>query len=162
MKIRELKDGWVIILATFLQYVLGYPANILPVCGILFAPKYEAFATSGMEKGVIIGLFTVSMNIVSIFVGPLVKAKSPRFVANLATSCQVLGILICSFSGSTFVIMIGFGIFVGAGVGISLFNNIIIVKKHFQNSIGIAFGTALTCICLAGLLIPQTDIANTD
>ena len=145
MKIQELKDGWVIIVATFLQYVLGYPANILPMCGILFAPKYEEFGTSG----------TVSMNIVSIFVGPLVKAKSPRFVANLATSCQVLGILICSFSGSTFVIMIGFGIFVGAGVGISLVNNIIIVKKHFQNSIGIAFGTALTCICLAGLLIPQ-------
>eukprot|EP00092_Neocalanus_flemingeri_P049714 GFUD01057227.1.p1 GENE.GFUD01057227.1~~GFUD01057227.1.p1 ORF type:complete len:330 (+),score=59.66 GFUD01057227.1:3-992(+) len=45
---------------------------------------------------------------------------------------------------------------VGTGVGLSFVNNIIIVKKHFPNSISIAFGTALTSICLAGLLIPHS------
>ena len=155
LKVKELKEGWLIILATFLQYVIGYPANILPMSAILFAPKYEKFKASGTEEAIVIGLFTVSMNIVSIFVSPLVNARSPRFVAVIATTCQVSGLLICSISDSLPVIMVGFGVVTGSGVGLSLVNNIIIVKKHFPNSIGIAFGVALTLICIVGLLIPQ-------
>jgi len=155
IKIQELKEGWLVILATILQFLFGYPANILPISGILFAPKDKAFGASGTETAVTIGLFTVFMNFVSIFVGPLVKAKSPRFVAVLATSSQVFGLIICAFSGSIAMIMVGFGIFVGAGAGLSLVNNIIITKKNFPNSMGIAIGIALTCICLTGLVIPQ-------
>ena len=155
MKIKELKEGWLIILATILQFLLGYPANILPMCSILFAPKEKAFNASGTEKAMIVGLLTVFMNIVSIFAGPLVKARNPRFVAVLATSSQVLGLVICAFSSSISQIMLGFGIFVGAGVGFALINNIIITKKNFPNSMGIAIGIALTFICLTGLVIPQ-------
>ena len=155
MKIKELKAGWLIILATVLQYVVGYPANILPMCGILFATKYEAFEASGTEKAVIIGLFTVFMNIVSMFVGPLVKAKSPRFVAFLATSSQLLGLVICAFSGSTAVIMVGFGILVGAGVGLSLVNNIFIVKKKFPNIIGIVLWNSFNMHLLSRVDLPQ-------
>ena len=151
---REFKSGWMIIMAAVLQYVFGYPATILPMSSILFGPKYKEFKTSETEKAVMVGLFTVFMNIVSIFVGPMVKARSSRFVAILATSCQVLGLVICAFSNCTALIIIGFGMFVGTGVGLSFVNNIIIVTKYFPKSTGIAFGTALSCICLIGLVIP--------
>ena len=162
MKIKELKEGWLVILATILQFLVGYPANLLPVCGVLFVPKEKAFGASGTERAIIIGLFTVFMNLVSIFVGPLVKAKGHRYVAILATSSQVVGLVICAFSGSITILMIGFGVFVGMGVGLALVNNIIITKKTFPNSVGIAVGTALTCICLTGLLIPQILQALTE
>ena len=97
IKIQELKEGWLVILATILQFLFGYPANILPISGILFAPKDEAFGASGTETAVTIGLFTVFMNLVSIFVGPLVKAKSPRFVAVLATKSGVWIDHLCIF-----------------------------------------------------------------
>ena len=96
VQIQEFKSGWVIIVAAVLQYIFGYPATILPMSSILFEPKYEHFKTSETEKAVTIGLFTVFMNIVSVFVGPMVKARSSRFVAICGTSCQVLGrVVIC-------------------------------------------------------------------
>lgn len=152
---KEFREGWVILVAAILQYVFGYPATLLPMSGILLGPKYQHFKTSETEKAVTIGLFTVFMNLVSIFVGPMVKARSSRFVAIIATSCQVLGLVICAFSNSSALIMIGFGILVGTGVGLSFVNNIIIVRKHFPSNVALAFGTALSFICLAGLAIPQ-------
>merc|ERR1712117_808141 len=112
----EFRNGWVLLIAAILQYLTGYPGTILPLSGILFSPKYEEFKTSEREKAVTTGLFIVFMNIVSIFVGPMVKARSSRFVALIATFCQVSGLLICAISNSTAFVMIGFGVLVGMGV----------------------------------------------
>ena len=70
------------------------------------------------------------------------KANSPRFAALLATSSQFFGLIICPFSRSIAMIMVGFGVFVGAGAGLSLVNNIIITKKNFPNSMGTAVVSA--------------------
>ena len=149
----EFRNGWVTLVAAILQYVTGYPGTILPLSGILFGPKYEKFKTSETEKAVTTGLFIVFMNLVSIFVGPMVKARSSRFVATIATFCQVLGLIVCAFSNSSAWLMVGFGILVGTGVGLSFVNNIIIVQKSFKST-SLAFGSALTIISLLGVAIP--------
>jgi len=149
----EFRNGWVTLVAAILQYVTGYPGTILPLSGILFGPKYEKFKTSETEKAVTTGLFIVFMNLVSIFVGPMVKARSSRFVATFATFCQVSGLIVCAFSNSSAWLMVGFGILVGTGVGLSFVNNIIIVQKSFKST-SLAFGSALTIISLLGVAIP--------
>jgi len=149
----EFRNGWVPLVAAILQYVTGYPGTILPLSGILFGPKYEKFKTSETEKAVTTGLFIVFMNLVSIFVGPMVKARSSRFVATIATFCQVFGLIVCAFSNSSYMLMVGFGILVGTGVGLSFVNNIIIVQKSFKST-SLAFGLALTIISLLGVAIP--------
>jgi len=149
----EFRNGWVTLVAAILQYVTGYPGTILPLSGILFGPKYEKFKTSETEKAVTTGLFIVFMNLVSIFVGPMVKARSSRFVATIATFCQVSGLIVCAFSNSSAWLMVGFGILVGTGVGLSFVNNIIIVQKSFKST-SLAFGSALTIISLLGVAIP--------
>jgi len=149
----EFRNGWVTLVAAILQYVTGYPGTILPLSGILFGPKYEKFKTSETEKAVTTGLFIVFMNLVSIFVGPMVKARSSRFVATIATFCQVSGLILCAFSNSSAWLMVGFGILVGTGVGLSFVNNIIIVQKSFKST-SLAFGSALTIISLLGVAIP--------
>jgi len=149
----EFRNGWVTLVAAILQYVTGYPGTIFPLSGILFGPKYEKFKTSETEKAVTTGLFIVFMNLVSIFVGPMVKARSSRFVATIATFCQVSGLIVCAFSNSSAWLMVGFGILVGTGVGLSFVNNIIIVQKSFKST-SLAFGSALTIISLLGVAIP--------
>ena len=95
------------------------------------------------------------MNLVSLVFSLVVTATSVRFVAVLATTLQLAGLLLCATATSTLQILLGFGGLVGVGVGLTLVNNIILVKKQFKATLSTAFAVACSTIALLGIPLPE-------
>ena len=87
-------------------------------------------------------LFTVFMNTAGFSVSPLLKVVSFRCVAVISTLLQVLGLAICALTvtGHFCWTLLGFGVLVGSGVGITFINNIVISHKTFPKSLTLVFG----------------------
>ena len=80
-----------------------------------------------------------------------------RQVGLTSTGLQVLGVALCALTlsqHSTWRIL-GFGVMVGSGVGITFMNNIAISAKVFPHSLSLMFGIALTTICIFGSAVPE-------
>jgi len=166
-KLSKLREGWLVIVATVLQYTTGFSSTLIPILTDLLQglsstrhigdedKSDEAGSCGNWSWAITMTIFTVSMNLAAVLVSPLVRVSSPAFVAGLATTLQIGGLLIAAYTNSEAGIEIGFGVLVGAGAGISLVNNIIFVKRNFETRlVSLVFGVAITSICLLGLPIP--------
>ena len=145
--------GWVIVFGVFLQMVTSGP--IMPMFGVIFGSKFEEFQTTPTEQSSIFAVYLLTWNITSLFVGPLVQLKSERFVAILGTTSVIIGMVLSAFSTSTVGIMLAYGLCVGAGIGLTYTNGILIVSKYFKKKVGIAFGMITTGLGIGALSMPQ-------
>ena len=145
--------GWVIVLAVFLQFAFG--SQLMPLFDVLLGPKFVEIGATSTEIYSVYSTFVVFWHSVSIFVGPLGDLRSERFVAVCAIILQTLGLVISAFSTSVLHLVIGFGIILGCGMGLTNTNNIIIINKYFQKRVGLAFGIAIASISIIGLVTPQ-------
>lgn len=82
------------------------------------------------------------MNTAGFSVSPLLKVVSHRGVAVISTLLQVVGLVICALTvtGHFCWTLLGFGVMVGSGVGITFINNIVICHKTFPKSLTLVFG----------------------
>ena len=115
------------------------------------------------------------MNTAGFSVKPLLKVISFRWVAVISTLLQVLGLSLCALTVTEHFCwtLLGLGVLVGSGVGITFINNIVICHKTFPNSLTLVFGEisaedtlqykhdfiiaaiALSTICLIGSAVPK-------
>ena len=86
--------------------------------------------------------FTIFMNTAGFSVSPLLKIVSFRWVAVISTILQVVGLITCALTVTGHIgwTILGFGVLVGSGVGITFMNNIVISHKTFPNSLTLVFG----------------------
>ena len=86
--------------------------------------------------------FTIFINTAGFSVYPLLKFVSYRWVAVISTILQVVGLVICAFTVTEHIVwtILGFGVLVGSGVGMTFMNNMIISQKTFPNSLSVAVG----------------------
>ena len=61
--------GWIIVLSALLQMSCAFP--IIPMFGLIFGSKFDEFDTSPTEKTSIFGVYLLTWNIITLFVGPL-------------------------------------------------------------------------------------------
>jgi len=95
---------------------------------------------SGTIFGVCIAVFTLAM----IWAGRIFDRKGPRFTASIGGVLFLLGYLIASFSGGSFlVIMIGIGVFSGAGIGFGYVCPLSVGMKWFPERKGLITGVAV-------------------
>ena len=82
------------------------------------------------------------MNTAGFSVSPLLKAVTYRWVAVISTILQVVGLAICALTVTGHIgwTILGFGVLVGSGVGITFMNNIVISHRTFPNSLTMVFG----------------------
>ena len=82
------------------------------------------------------------MNTAGFSVSPLLKVVSFRWVAVISTILQVSGLMICAFTVPEHIgwTILGFGVLVGSGVGITFMNNIAISHKTFPTSLPVVIG----------------------
>ena len=83
------------------------------------------------------------------------QLKSERFVAILGTTSVIIGMVLSAYSTSTVGIMLAYGLCVGAGIGLTYTNGILIVSKYFKKKVGIAFGMITTGLGIGALSMPQ-------
>jgi len=145
--------GWIIVLAVFFQVVAVGP--IMPMFGLIFGSKFEEFQTTPTEKSSIFAVYLLTWNIITMFVGPLVQLQSEQFVAFLGTTLIIIGMVFSAFSTSTMGIMLAYGLGVGAGIGFSTTNGILIISKYFKKKVGLAYGLFTTGLGIGALSMPQ-------
>ena len=145
--------GWVIVLAVVLQLLFCGP--IMPMFGILFGPKFTEFGATTSQQTSIFALYLVSWNLSTLFVGPLIQLRSERFVAFCSTTMVVGGLVLCSYSTSTYDLMLAYGLAVGCGMGLGNANGIIILNKYFKKRVGTAFGLMATGLAVSSQVLPQ-------
>ena len=145
--------GWVIVLAVVLQLLFCGP--IMPMFGILFGPKFTEFGATTSQQTSIFALFLVSLNLTTLFVGPLVQLYSERLVAFCSTTMVSGGLILCAFSTSTLHLQLAYGLVVGCGMGLGNGNGILILNKYFKKRVGAAFGLMATGCAVVAQVIPQ-------
>jgi len=128
---------------------------IIPMFGLIFGSKFDEFDTSPTEKTSIFGVYLLTWNIITLFVGPLVQLQSERFVGLCGTTLVILGLVLCAFSTSTLGMMLAFGLVFGAGMGLNNANNILIMSKFFKKKIVLAYGMFATGLGIGAFSLPQ-------
>ena len=73
---------------------------------------------------------------------PLLTRLTSRQVGLISSSLQVLGVALCALTinEDSYWTILGFGVLVGSGVGITFMNNIAISAQTFPNSLSLIFG----------------------
>ena len=89
-----------------------------------------------------VNCLTIFMNTAGFSVNLLLKKVSHRLVAAIATTLQVAGLAMCALTvgGEEVWSILGLGVLVGSGLGITFMNNIMISNKTFPNSLTTAIG----------------------
>ncbi len=93
-----------------------------------------------MVFGLTIGVFTISM----IFAGKIEKKYNARITAFIGMILFVIGYLLASISrGNIVVILIGIGLFSGAGIGFCYLTTLVTPVKWFPNKKGLITGLSV-------------------
>ena len=145
--------GWVILLAAGLTQCFSGP--LMAMFGLIFGSKFEQFGSSPTEQNSVFAIFLVTWCVTSLFAGPLVEIRSSRFVAFCGTILNVVGLLIIALSTCTEMMFLGFGLVMGAGMGLNNPNNILIMTKYFKKRISLAYGLYATGLTVSQLVLPQ-------
>ena len=113
--------------------------------------------TAGLLGKFSSGLTVLTLNLLHCLVTPMLTRLSSRQVGLISTSLQVAGVALCALtlSEDSFWTILGFGVLVGSGVGITFMNNIAVSAKTFPQSLSLIFGIALTTICILGASVPE-------
>lgn len=145
--------GWVIVLAAGLTQCFSGP--IMAMFGLLFGSKFDQFESTPTERNSVFAIFLVTWCITSLLAGPIVQIRSSRFVAFCATVLNVCGLLIISLANCTEMMFLGYGLVMGAGMGLNNLNNILIMTSYFKKRISLAYGIYATGLTVAQLVLPQ-------
>ena len=145
--------GWAIVLGAGLTQCFSGPT--MAMYGLLFGSKFDQFGSSPTERNSVFATFLVTWCVMSLFAGPLIQMRSSRFVAFCATLLNVVGLVIIALSTSTELMFLGYGLVMGAGMGLNNPNNIIIMSKYFKKRLGSAYGLYATGLTVFQLALPQ-------
>lgn len=94
----------------------------------------------GAIFGVSIAVFTLAMTLA----GRVLSKRGPRFTASIGAVLFVIGYLIASISGGSFVILlVGIGLFAGAGIGFGYVCPLTVGMQWFPKNKGFITGVAV-------------------
>ncbi|HMA62058.1 MAG TPA: MFS transporter, partial [bacterium] len=94
----------------------------------------------GTIFGVSIAVFTLAMTLA----GRILSRRGPRFTASIGAVLFLVGYLIASFSGGSFIILlVGIGLFAGSGIGFGYVCPLSVGMQWFPKHKGFITGVAV-------------------
>ncbi|XP_065366589.1 monocarboxylate transporter 14 [Calliphora vicina] len=145
--------GWVIVAAVALINMTNQ--SILSVFGLLFGSQLKEMHQETFTAALITNLNSLALNFSGLFIGPAIKSFKPRNVA--ATGCVMVsfGLMLCAFATEGWHFFIGYGFFVGIGLGLISPSTFMAINSYFSTKRGRAVGVSLAGAGLGQVFIPH-------
>jgi len=144
--------GWMVVGACIITQI--FLAPVMSMNGLLFEAKYKEIAATPTQISIFISAFLTAWNVSALFVGPLVKMRSARFVAFCGTAIASAGFVISAFASSVSDFVFVF-ILLGVGLGVLGTNSFLIIRQYFKRRVGLACGVFAMGVGSGNFFMPQ-------
>ncbi|MDY0287757.1 MAG: MFS transporter [Sphaerochaeta sp.] len=136
-----MKNRWVSLIAgVLIQIILGG----IYAWSTLMANLGETYGLSKGLGGFIFGLCITTFTLTMVFAGRFLVAHGPRLTSAIGALLFTGGYLIASYSGGNYaLLLLGLGIFTGAGIGFGYVCPLTVGMRWFPNNKGLVTGVSV-------------------
>jgi OFA family oxalate/formate antiporter-like MFS transporter len=122
-----------------------------------FVPLLQSvYALSTVQTNIIFGTINITSCSSSLFIGLLLKKRSPQYIATLGALVFGIGYCIASlFHGSFFSLFIGIGIFSGFGIATGIMTALYIGAKNYPQKKGKIIGIIVSANGLGSIILAK-------
>ncbi|GAB6026880.1 hypothetical protein CHUAL_013525 [Chamberlinius hualienensis] len=133
--------GWIVLMGCVLAgLMIAVP---IPALGLMFQDILTDMDTTTSTASWIPAISVTTAQLIAPFNAILMDTYSPRVSAICGGLCVSLGLIFSYFANTIEVLFITFGIFTGAGLGITTNASLVILSQYFRKRFGIATGITM-------------------